>query len=299
MDLRQRKRLNNIPKFNNGVDIDAKVGFKPNNQEVIASDLKQMVGDSAPTGPTISPSFAIGQKPASQWNNKGGITQNAMQGQIVSYIGNTIGGAFDQSNKFSNNSSKQLGTISDITSKIPGAYGQLAGGVFKLASNYLGMANYSHGSSEMMNQAGTTERSINGIGYTEQNMLDTKSAYNDVSKTGVNNTISSVGTGAATGAALGTIIPGLGTVAGGIIGGVVGGIGSLFGASKARRRQNRIGRNAIAQTNVINSANMASADTVGLENNYYANNYDTTGGILYANRGKDLKLRKRINRAKV
>ncbi|UVX36726.1 MAG: hypothetical protein [Bacteriophage sp.] len=44
---------------------------------------------------------------------------------------------------------------------------------------------------------------------------------------------------------------------------------------------------------------MASADTVGLENNYYANNYNTTGGVLYANRGKDLKLRKRINRAKV
>ena len=161
------------------------------------------------------------------------------------------------------------------------------------------MANYSHGSSEMMNQAGITESSINGIGYTRQNVADTKAAYNDVSKTGLNNTVSSTATGATTGAAIGSIIPGLGTVAGGIIGGIIGGIGSLFGARRARRRQNRIGKNAIIQTDVINSANMASADTVGLENNYYANNYDTTGGVLYANRGKDLKLRKRINRAKV
>ena len=161
------------------------------------------------------------------------------------------------------------------------------------------MANYSHSSSEMMNQAGTTESSVNGIGYTRQNVADTKAAYNDVSKTGLNNTVSSTATGATTGAAIGSIIPGLGTVAGGIIGGIIGGIGSLFGARKARRRQNRIGKNAIIQTDVINSANMASADTVGLENNYYANNYNTTGGVLYANRGKDLKLRKRINRAKV
>ena len=161
------------------------------------------------------------------------------------------------------------------------------------------MANYSHGSSEMMNQAGTAESSVNGIGYTRQNVADTKAAYNDVSKTGLNNTVSSTATGATTGAAIGSIIPGLGTVAGGIIGGIIGGIGSLFGARRARRRQNRIGKNAIIQTDVINSANMASADTVGLENNYYANNYDTTGGVLYANRGKDLKLRKRINRAKV
>ena len=209
---------------------------------------------------------------------------------------NAIGGAFDQSSKFTDSTSKSLGQFSDLASKIPGPYGQARGGVFKLASNYSGMANYSHSSSEMMNQAGTTESSVNGIGYTRQNVADTKAAYDDVSKTGLNNTVSSTATGATTGAAIGSIIPGLGTIAGGLIGGIIGGIGSLFGARRARRR---IGKNAIIQTDVINSANMASADTVGLENNYYANNYNTTGGVLYANRGKDLKLRKRINRAKV
>lgn len=304
MDLRQRKRINNVPRYKSGSDLNQKVGFTGQSQQDVANDLTSMIGSNAPAGSVVagsggnSPSFIIGQKPPSEWNNKGGFSNNTT-GQVIGQVGNAIGGAFDQSSKFTNSTSRSLGQFGDLASKIPGPYGQAIGGVFKLASNYSGMANYSHGSSEMMNQAGTTESSINGIGYTRQNVADTKAAYNDVSKTGLNNTVSSTATGATTGAAIGSIIPGLGTVAGGIIGGIIGGIGSLFGARRARRRQNRIGKNAIIQTDVINSANMASADTVGLENNYYANNYDTTGGVLYANRGKDLKLRKRINRAKV
>lgn len=293
MDLRQRKRINNIPKFNSGT------GSLYDSVNGIGGDITGL--NQYKTKITLIPI----QSEINNMRGPGKITMglgsNAKPtaGQVISQAGNIVGGAFDQSSKFTNGTSKSLGQFGDLVSKIPGPYGQAIGGVFKLASNYSGMANYSHDSSEMMNQAGTTESSINGIGYTRQNVTDTKAAYNDVSKTGLNNTISSTGTGAATGAAIGSIIPGLGTVAGGIIGGIIGGIGSLFGAGKARRRQNRIGRNAIIQTDVINSANMASADTVGLENNYYANNYDTTGGILYANRGKDLKLRKRINRAKV
>lgn len=307
MDLRQRKRLSNIPKYTSGADLDAKVGFSTPSQQDVANDLTKMVGSNAPAGSAVAgagsnnASFVIGQKPASKWNNKGGMNTNTSPspGQIINTVGSIASGLFDQSSKFTNGASNTLGQISSLASNVPGPWGQAVGGVFKLASNYSGMANYSHSGQEMMNQAGTTENMINGIGYTQQNVADTKAAYNDVSKTGLNNTLSSTATGATTGAAIGSIIPGLGTVAGGILGGIIGGIGSLFGASKARRRQNRIGKNAIIQTDVINSANMASADTQGLENRYYANNYDTTGGVLYANRGKDLKLRKRINRAKV
>ena len=293
MDLRQRKRINNIPKFNSGTgslsdsingiggDITGLNQYKTNITSIpTQADINNMRGPGK-----ITMGLGSDQKPTT--------------GQVIGQVGNAIGGAFDQSSKFTGSTSNSLGQIGSLASKIPGPYGQAIGGVFKLASNYSGMANYSHGSSEMMNQAGTTESSVNGIGYTRQNVADTKAAYNDVSKTGLNNTVSSTATGATTGAAIGSIIPGLGTVAGGIIGGIIGGIGSLFGARRARRRQNRIGKNAIIQTDVINSANMASADTIGLENNYYANNYNTPGGVLYANRGKDLKLRKRINRAKV
>lgn len=293
MDLRQRKRINNIPKFNTGT------GSLSDSINGIGGDITGL--NQYKTNITSIPTQA-------DINNMRGpgkinIGFGPIAGQVIKQVGptmaNAIGGAFDQSSKFTDSTSKSLGQFSDLASKIPGPYGQAIGGVFKLASNYSGMANYSHSSSEMMNQAGTTESSVNGIGYTRQNVVDTKAAYDDVSKTGLNNTVSSTATGATTGAAIGSIIPGLGTVAGGLIGGIIGGIGSLFGARRARRRQNRIGKNAIIQTDVINSANMASADTVGLENNYYANNYNTTGGVLYANRGKDLKLRKRINRAKV
>ena len=293
MDLRQRKRINNIPKFNTGT------GSLSDSINGIGGDITGL--NQYKTNITSIPTQA-------DINNMRGpgkinIGFGPIAGQVIKQVGptmaNAIGGAFDQSSKFTDSTSKSLGQFSDLASKIPGPYGQAIGGVFKLASNYSGMANYSHSSSEMMNQAGTTESSVNGIGYTRQNVADTKAAYDDVSKTGLNNTVSSTATGATTGAAIGSIIPGLGTVAGGLIGGIIGGIGSLFGARRARRRQNRIGKNAIIQTDVINSANMASADTVGLENNYYANNYNTTGGVLYANKGKDLKLRKRINRAKV
>lgn len=293
MDLRQRKRINNIPKFNSGID---SLSDSINGIGGDITGLNQYKANitSIPTQADINNMRGPGKITMGLGSNS-----KPTAGQVIGQVGNAIGGAFDQSSKFTDSTSNSLGQIGSLASKIPGPYGQAIGGVFKLASNYSGMANYSHGSSEMMNQAGTTESSVNGIGYTRQNVADTKAAYNDVSKTGLNNTVSSTATGATTGAAIGSIIPGLGTVAGGIIGGIIGGIGSLFGARKARRRQNRIGRNAIIQTDVINSANMASADTVGLENNYYANNYNTTGGVLYANRGKDLKLRKRINRAKV
>lgn len=293
MDLRQRKRINNIPKFNSGT------GSLSDSINGIGGDITGL--NQYKTNITSIPT----QADINDMRGPGKITMGlgsnskSTAGQVIGQVQNVIGGAFDQSSKFTDSTSNQLGQIGSLASKIPGPYGQAIGGVFKLASNYSGMANYSHSSSEMMNQAGTTESSVNGIGYTRQNVADTKAAYNDVSKTGLNNTVSSTATGATTGAAIGSIIPGLGTVAGGIIGGIIGGIGSLFGARRARRRQNRIGKNAIIQTDVINSANMASANTVGLENNYYANNYNTTGGVLYANRGKDLKLRKRINRAKV
>lgn len=293
MDLRQRKRINNIPKFNSGTGSlsDSINGI---GGDIIGLNQYKTNITSIPTQSDINNMRGPGKITMGLGSNS-----KSTAGQVIGQVGNAIGGAFDQSSKFTNSTSKSLGQFGDIASKIPGPYGQAIGGVFKLASNYSGIANYSHGSSEMMNQAGTTESSVNGIGYTRQNIADTKAAYNDVSKTGLNNTVSSTATGTTTGAAIGSIIPGLGTVAGGIIGGIIGGIGSLFGARRARRRQNRIGKNAIIQTDVINSANMASADTVGLENNYYANNYNTIGGILYANSGKDLKLRKRINRAKV
>ena len=49
MELKQRKKINNMPKFNNG--IDSKVGF---GQQYQANDLTSMVGGNAPSGSAIA-----------------------------------------------------------------------------------------------------------------------------------------------------------------------------------------------------------------------------------------------------
>ena len=140
----------------------------------------------------------------------------------------------------------------------------------------------------MMNEVGTTERTINGIGYTAQNDIDTAKSYSDVKNTGVKNAVSMGLKGSAAGFLVGGPI---GAIAGGVLGNILG----IFGGRRAAIRQGRINRNAIKQNSLINAQQKAYANSQGLVNNYYANNNDTTDDILYANRGKDLRLRKRIN----
>lgn len=82
MELKQRKKINNMPKFNGGTD--------PN-------DLTSMIGGNAPTGSAIagagssSASFNIGQKPFSKWNPKGGI--QSAGGALSNVNAGTVTGA--------------------------------------------------------------------------------------------------------------------------------------------------------------------------------------------------------------
>ena len=87
MELKQRKKINNIPKFNGGID----------------NDLTSMIGGNAPTGSAIagagssSASFNIGQKPFSKWNPKGGIQSaggalsNVDAGTVTGAVNGTLG----------------------------------------------------------------------------------------------------------------------------------------------------------------------------------------------------------------
>lgn len=87
MELKQRKKINNMPKFNNG--IDSKVGF---GQQYQANDLTRMIGGNAPSGSAIagagssSASFNIGQTPASKWNPSG-ISSSTVTGAVNGTIG--------------------------------------------------------------------------------------------------------------------------------------------------------------------------------------------------------------------
>ena len=286
MQLKDRKRINNIPRFNSGFDSNTafkSIGEGVKNNGGIGSNLMTKEYFTKKLNTQISnmklphSSFKIPK----QLINEGSYS-----------VVDALGDAFSQSDKFTDSTSNDIRNYRGIISKtIPGKYGKLAGDLLDITSNAIGIHNYHHNNDQMMNEAGTTERTINGIGYTTQNDIDTAKSYSDVKSTGVKNAVSMGLKGSAAGFLVGGPI---GAIAGGVLGNILG----IFGGRRAAIRQGRINRNAIKQNSLINAQQKAYANSQGLVNNYYANNDDTTDDILYANRGKDLRLRKRINNKK-
>lgn len=254
MELKQRKKINNMPKFNGG--IDSKVGF---GQQYQANDLTSMIGGNAPIGSAIagagssSASFNIGQTPASKWNPKGGI-QAAGGGGISS-------GA--------------------VTGAVNGTIGMIQG--------YNSMQDAVKGTDELMAYSGQRTDQALGVNYQAQNDINRQKAMSDISKSNRNATLGMVGSGAAAGAAIGSAIPGVGTLIGGAVGAITGLFGGLFGSKKARERQRRKIFNAQQKVNLVNQVNQSSAATEGLTQQYYLDNGNTYDDVLYANRGKDLR----------
>lgn len=254
MELKQRKKINNMPKFNNG--IDSKVGF---GQQYQANDLTSMIGGNAPSGSAIagagssSASFNIGQTPASKWNPKG-VVQTAGGGGISS---------------------------STVTGAVNRTIGMIQG--------YNSMQNAVKGTDELMAYSGQRTDQAFGVNYQAQNDINKQKAMDDISKSNKNATLGMVGSGAAAGAAIGSAIPGVGTLIGGAVGAITGLFGGLFGSKKARERQRRKIFNAQQKVNLINQVNQSSAATEGLIQQYYLDNGNTYDDVLYANRGKDLR----------
>lgn len=254
MELKQRKKINNMPKFNNG--IDSKVGF---GQQYQANDLTNMIGGNAPAGSAIagagssSASFNIGQTPASKWNTKGGV-QTAGEGGISS---------------------------STVTGAVNGTIGMIQG--------YNSMQNAVKGTDELMAYSGQRTDQAFGVNYQAQNDINKQKAMDDISKSNKNATLGMVGSGAAAGASIGSAIPGVGTLIGGAVGAITGLFGGLFRSKKARERQRRKIFNAQQKVNLINQVNQSSAATEGLTQQYYLDNGNTYDDVLYANRGKDLR----------
>lgn len=252
MELKQRKKINNMPKFNGG--IDSKVGF---GQQYQANDLTSMIGGNAPTGSAIagagssSASFNIGQKPFSKWNPKGGVQAAG---------GGVSAGA--------------------VTGAVNGTIGMIQG--------YNSMQDAVKGTDELMAYSGQRTDQIFGVNYQAQNDINKQKAMSDISKSNRNATLGMVGSGAAAGAAIGSVVPGVGTLIGGAVGAITGLFRGLFGSKKARERQRRKVFNAQQQVNLINQVNQSSAATEGLTQQYYLDNGNTYDDVLYANRGKDL-----------
>lgn len=253
MELKQRKKINNMPKFNNG--IDSKVGF---GQQYQANDLTSMIGGNAPIGSAIagagssSASFNIGQKPVSKWNQKSGI--QAAGGEI---------------------------STGAVTGAVNGTIGMIRG--------YNSMQDAVKGTDELMAYSGQRTDQAFGVNYQAQNDINRQKAMDDISKSNKNATLGMVGSGAAAGASIGSVIPGVGTLIGGAVGAITGLFGGLFGRKKARERQRRKVFNAQQKVNLINQVNQSSAATEGLTQQYYLDNGNTYDDVLYANRGKDLR----------
>ena len=252
MELKQRKKINNMPKFNGG--IDSKVGF---GQQYQANDLTNMIGGNAPTGSAIagagssSASFNIGQKPFSKWNPKGGVQ--------------AAGGGI---------------SAGAVTGAVNGTIGMIQG--------YNSMQDAVKGTDELMAYSGQRADQAFGVNYQAQNDINRQKAMSDISKSNRDATLGMVGSGAAAGAAIGSVVPGVGTLIGGAVGAITGLFGGLFGSKKARERQRRKIFNAQQQVNLINQVNQSSAATEGLTQQYYLDNGNTYDDVLYANRGKDL-----------
>ena len=253
MELKQRKKINNIPKFNGG--IDSKVGF---GQQYQANDLTSMIGGNAPTGSAIdgagssSASFNIGQKPVSKWNPKGGVQ--------------AAGGGI---------------SAGAVTGAVNGTIGMIQG--------YNSMQNAVKGTDELMAYSGQRTDQSFGVNYQAQNDINRQKAMDDISASNTTNTLVMTGSGAAAGAAIGSVVPGIGTLIGGAAGAVIGLFGGLFGSKKARERQRRKIFNAQQKVNLVNQINQSSAATEGLTQQYYLDNGNTYDDVLYANRGKDLR----------
>ena len=252
MELKQRKKINNMPKFNGG--IDSKVGF---GQQYQANDLTNMIGGNAPTGSAIagagssSASFNIGQKPFSKWNPKGGVQ--------------AAGGGI---------------SAGAVTGAVNGTIGMIQG--------YNSMQDAVKGTDELMAYSEQRTDQAFGVNYQAQNDINKQKAMSDISKSNRDATLGMVGSGAAAGAAIGSVVPGVGTLIGGAVGAITGLFGGLFGSKKARERQRRKIFNAQQQVNLINQVNQSSAATEGLTQQYYLDNGNTYDDVLYANRGKDL-----------
>ncbi len=148
----------------------------------------------------------------------------------------------------------------------------VVGGVANLAQNYIGQQSAVKSTEELMTNAGTQNRSNDGVGYTRQNYANDSQIMSRLNKSGLSSTLSGVASGAAAGVPFGWI----GAAAGAAIGGITG----LVGWSTSRNAQRKRLNNARQLTGRINTGNQAGAMTTALQQNYYSQN-GNTGGVLY------------------
>lgn len=151
-------------------------------------------------------------------------------------------------------------------------------------------------SQQLQSIVGTSQGSIGGVGFEQQNAIDEGSARSEQAAESGANTMKAVGSGAAMGGTIGMAFGPIGGAIGAVLGGVAGGI---FGGAAARKRKQKLMRQifqAKQQVNRSNVFNRAGAQSQAMQQEYAQKYGDTQDDVLYANKGKD---RMKYNKGKV
>lgn len=287
MDLKQRKRI--INKYDSGKTHTGGIGATPQGQPRYLTSLNNWQRGGY-----------YGINPNLNWYNGMQISQpiqgNSITGDQNTHVNIDTSIApppqlTPDGTSSSDNTSSSNNTFSGDTDY----KSNIGGNIVVNAANFAGQmfSDYNNtgvkNTQELLGDAGISQQYINGIGYQQQNDINYTQQMREINTINEGNAIKSIGSGAALGASVGSIIPGLGTVAGGLIGGAIGGIASIFGAKRKKAQLRKRIYNAQQLANRTNIYNRSSAFSKALQQDYYQNNADTTDGVLYANRGKDLK----------
>lgn len=199
MDLIQRKRILNMPRFNIGNDAG---GIKP-------SQNYQLSYQSPYNYSLTQNSFSL-NKPISLQNGQ---------------IGNTGTNNF----KPIDNPGKSR---SAVNTKAIGNAIAIGKGALSIGQNMMSSLSVP-GTSEIVNNAGQSNNSVMGVNYQEQNVVDGSQELKEQDSKGLSNTASSTVSGAAAGAKVGGV---WGGIIGGVVGLGSGLFGWLGGKSKLKRR---------------------------------------------------------------
>lgn len=142
----------------------------------------------------------------------------------------------------------------------------------------------------ILTDGGTQQSNAMGVGYQRYLGPNEDKEWKDLKRENFQNTLGTMGSGAALGASVGSIVPGIGTLVGGIGGALVGGIASIFGSSSRKRKLERALNRARLTAQSRNMYAYSGAASKALENDYYNDHTNTDNSVLYANRGKDLPM---------
>lgn len=202
MDLIQRKRILNMPRFNIG-----------NNDGTIRPSQNYQLSYQSPYNYSLTQNRFSLNKPISLQDGK---------------IGNT---GTDNFKPIDN-----LGKIGRIINKEAIGNAMAIGkGVLSIGQNMMSSLSVP-GTSEIVNNAGQSNNSVMGVNYQEQNVVDGNQELKEQDSKGLSNTTNSVVSGAAAGSKVGGI---WGGVIGGVVGLGSGLFGWLGGKSKLKRRIRR------------------------------------------------------------